>query len=222
MSTSRPPTTSERLLRDTLLKHDRTRRHSHSNSIKDTQIEYTQASFLFRTPLTPHAPPSSGPPSPSHSQHRGEPVPLTPHEEVLRARLERVLSAGRQESREREREERRRSVDKGERRRSGGHGQLNVNLVDGGWPWKDSSPVSTLTRSHIYVLTIHVDDLKPTVPDLLSIPTGVRSSHALPLTQQDLRVLAPVHPVDPATCIPTTQSYPPTSAYTRPPRVRQA
>ena len=54
---------------------------------------------------------------------------MTPHEQVLRARLERVLNAGRKE-RERDSERRR------QRDRSQSSQSNEVRDEEGGWPWR--------------------------------------------------------------------------------------
>ncbi|TFK64967.1 hypothetical protein BDN72DRAFT_846142 [Pluteus cervinus] len=68
----------------------------------------------------------------------GEPLGMTPHELVLRARLERVLNTGKGiEEREMKKEERnRRSLERGRRERTSSN---EVQDEQGGWPWRDKN-----------------------------------------------------------------------------------
>ncbi|KIM45644.1 hypothetical protein M413DRAFT_345000 [Hebeloma cylindrosporum] len=72
----------------------------------------------------------------------GEPLVMTPHEQVLRARLERVLSAGRvMEKGEKEKEvERQRQIIRQRERRNRERSESRGNEVrdeEGGWPWRE-------------------------------------------------------------------------------------
>ncbi|KAF9557961.1 hypothetical protein CPC08DRAFT_724783 [Agrocybe pediades] len=63
----------------------------------------------------------------------GEPLIMTPHEQVLRARLERVLEAGKVVEKK-EREKRRRSESRGA---TSGAAANEVRDEEGGWPWRE-------------------------------------------------------------------------------------
>jgi len=91
-----------------------------------------------KSPMNPRQPhQQAGPTSP------GEPLVMTPHEQVLRARLERVLSVGRVvEKGEKEKEvERQRHIMRQKERRNRERSEESrgneVRDEEGGWPWRE-------------------------------------------------------------------------------------
>ncbi|KAF8965572.1 hypothetical protein BDZ97DRAFT_1918135 [Flammula alnicola] len=103
--------------------------------------------------------PRSRPPGlPSHAQPApGEPLVMTPHEQVLRARLERVLSVGRVvDLTEKEKNRNRRHRERSGSRRN------EVRDEEGGWPWRErerergaveAAAGGSLTSSPLYSAT---------------------------------------------------------------------
>jgi hypothetical protein len=163
----RPPSRSERLLRDTLRRDElalaqpspprHRRRHStpirsSPNDDSDCEPDYIRTAVLLRTTIPPTSSPrhprstesehrhTSRPASPTPSSRREAhdlaPLTLTPHEQVLRTRLERVLQAGRAivraESREQERER-----EPGRRKSTQSSGRSDDS--DDPWLWRDSA-----------------------------------------------------------------------------------
>lgn len=77
----------------------------------------------------------------------GEPLVMTPHEQVLRARLERVLSVGRVVERGEREKQRRRTA-----QRSMSRGN-EVRDEEGGWPWHERGeqevPIESVSRGRV-------------------------------------------------------------------------
>jgi hypothetical protein len=153
---------SERLLRDTLRRDSQSPSRSRSTPSPakprphvvrhSTHPDYTAGSLLFRSAITPptlhhdvkHNVPVNGcgcasrPPSPASSNAIDGAAELTPHEQVLKARLERVLRANSMEHVRK----RRSSVDASER------------SSHASWPWHESSSKHLKTDATPAVLAL--------------------------------------------------------------------
>jgi hypothetical protein len=77
----------------------------------------------------------------------GEPLVMTPHEQVLRARLERVLSVGRVVERGEREKQRRRTAQRSMSREN------EVRDEEGGWPWhergEEEVPIESVSHGHV-------------------------------------------------------------------------
>ncbi|KAF9526890.1 hypothetical protein CPB83DRAFT_837040 [Crepidotus variabilis] len=99
---------------------------SHTSGLQRHHTIHTSPRGSGRTSRRPHSPNDRSAPA------RGEPLAMTPHEQVLRARLEKVLNSGKvANGKDRvQRHERGRS-------QSGSRRSNEVMDEEGGWPWKE-------------------------------------------------------------------------------------
>ncbi|KAF8907962.1 hypothetical protein CPB84DRAFT_1843795 [Gymnopilus junonius] len=105
---------------------------------------------------------ASGPYGNDNEVGPGEPLMMTPHEQVLRARLERVLEQGRVVERIDRENERRKSAERGRSdggsaagsrsgsSRRGGAKANEVRDEEGGWPWRGAPITASVTATTHY------------------------------------------------------------------------
>ena len=148
----------------------------------------------------------------------GEPLVMTPHEQVLRARLERVLSAGRVvEKGEKEKEvERQRHIMRQKERRNRERSEESrgneVRDEEGGWPWRE--------QEREFRGVWGVEETATTTSPLYSSASNNSGSSGVSPALEDGRLLAtPSRPTHNRTRSKTeSHSPPPKSAAVSPPR----